>query len=100
MPNLHIITECRKKPSNHEFEGFQWALSEASVLVAPQSVGMNESYPSHRVPQQNPMKHRLLHRVALMRPMGQGRVKGVSKGSLEEVKRRISNLNQFPTLIA
>ena len=33
------------------------AESVGSERVAPQSVGMNESYPSHRVPQQNPMKH-------------------------------------------
>ena len=41
---------------------------------------MNESYPSHRAPQQNPMKHFLLHRVALMHPMSHGRVNGVSMG--------------------
>jgi len=41
---------------------------------------MNESYPSHGVPQQNPMKHYLLHRVALMHPMSHGRVSGVSMG--------------------
>ena len=41
---------------------------------------MNESYPSHRAPQQNPMKHYLLHRVALMHPMSHRRVKGVPMG--------------------
>jgi hypothetical protein len=33
---------------------------------------MNESYPAHRVPQQNPMKHCLLHRVATIDPMIHG----------------------------
>jgi hypothetical protein len=41
---------------------------------------MNESYPSHRVPQQNPVKQHPLHRVALMHPMSHGRVNGVSIG--------------------
>ena len=41
---------------------------------------MNESYPSHSVPQQNPMKHCPSHRVALMHPMSHRRVKGVSMG--------------------
>ena len=31
--------------------GLQFALSEGSERVAPQSIGMNESYPSLRVPQ-------------------------------------------------
>ena len=42
---------------------------------------MNESYPSRRVPQQNPMKHRPSHRVATIDPMIHGRVNEVSMGS-------------------
>ena len=42
---------------------------------------MNESYPSLRAPQENPMKHRLLHRVALMHPMSHGGVNGIGKGT-------------------
>ena len=67
---------------------------------------MNESYPSHRVPQQNPMKHCPSDRVALMHPMRQGRVNGVSKGSLEDEKIvvstaiRILYLDEFPTFIS
>ena len=40
----------------------------------------NESYPAHRAPQRDPMKHCLLHRVALMHPMRRGWVNGVSMG--------------------
>ena len=41
---------------------------------------MNESYPSHSAPQQNPMKHCQLHRVALMHPVTHIRIIGISMG--------------------
>nr|ABZ07479.1 hypothetical protein ALOHA_HF4000ANIW137G21ctg1g7 [uncultured marine microorganism HF4000_ANIW137G21] len=42
---------------------------------------MNESYPSHRVPQQNPMILHPLHRVTPVHPICRGRVNGIPMGS-------------------
>jgi len=52
---------------------------------------MNESYPSHRLPKQNPMKHSLLQRVATIDPMSHGRFIVLSMGTLVYAYIRVLN---------